>query len=95
VVDVCDGIGVSEAVALGRGVKLGSEVRVGNGVKLANAGWKGVGVALAFGSTVTRLRGGADAVGGASLGREQDARRIKPKSALSARSVRIVIEIVL
>jgi hypothetical protein len=57
------GLGVTDGVRVGKGVKLGGKVRVGNGVKLSTTGWKGVGVALAFGLTVTRLRDGEDSVG--------------------------------
>jgi hypothetical protein len=55
------GEGVIEAVCEGDGVWLGKKVNVGEGVKLSTAGWKGVGVIVAFGSTVTRLRGGEEA----------------------------------
>jgi hypothetical protein len=40
---------------------------VGSGVKLSAAGWKGVAVALAFGSTVTRLKVWKEA-GGSAVG---------------------------
>jgi len=83
-------VGVLVAVSVGRGVMLGSRVSVGRGVKLSAAGWKGVGVTVAFGSTVTRLRGGEEA-GESAEGSEQEARSIKPQSTLSARRVRIVI----
>jgi hypothetical protein len=52
---------------------VGRNVAVGDGVKLSIAGWKGVGVALAFGSTVTRLRGAED-IGGYPVGRVQEAK---------------------
>jgi hypothetical protein len=90
------GIGVAEAVSvgkgvrLGRGVRLGANVSVGSGVKLSTMGWNGVGVALAFGSTVTRLRGGEEA-GGSAEGSVQEARNIKTQSTLIARSVRRVM----
>jgi hypothetical protein len=84
------GDGVGEAVCVGRGVRLGGNVNVIDGVKLSTAGWKGVGVALAFGSTVTRLRGGEEAAG-FPAGSVQEARSIKPQSTLSARSVRLVM----
>jgi hypothetical protein len=64
---------VAEAVSVGMGVKVGRNVDVGDGVKLSIAGWKGVGVALAFGSTVTRLRTGSEA-GGYPAGSVQDAK---------------------
>jgi hypothetical protein len=78
------GMGVSVAVAVnvGRGVGLGRKVDVGDGVRLSIAGWKGVGVAVAFGSTVTRLRGGEEARG-SPLGSVQDV-KIKPQRTLSA-----------
>jgi len=47
-------VGVTEAVGLGSSVLLGASVMVGGGVRLSAAGWKGVAVGLAFGSTVTR-----------------------------------------
>jgi hypothetical protein len=89
-VSVEERVGVAEAVWVGRGVRLGRNVKVGDGVKLSIAGWKGVGVALAFGSTVTRLRGGEEAAE-FPAGSVQDARNIKPKKTLSARRVRLVM----
>ena len=50
-------VGVAEAVCVGKGVTVGGSVSVGSGVKLSTTGWNGVGVAVAFGSTVTRLMG--------------------------------------
>jgi len=69
-------VGVLVAVSVGRGVMLGSRVSVGRGVKLSATGWKGVGVALAFGSTVTRLKGGEEAEGVAP-GTVQEASNIR------------------
>jgi hypothetical protein len=66
---------------MGDKVALGGRVIVGNGVKLSTAGWKGVGVALAFGSTVTRLKGGEEA-GGFAFGRQ--ATIVTPQRILSA-----------
>jgi len=73
VVAVCVGARVCVYVFVGLGdeVALGGNVNVGGGVNVSSTGWKGVGVALAFGSTVTRLRGGEEA-GGSALGREQE-----------------------
>jgi len=62
-VKVGDGVGVAVDVSVGKGVAVGSSVAVRDGVKLSTAGWKGVRVAVAFGSTVTRLRGGDEAAG--------------------------------
>jgi len=90
---------VAVAVGLGDDVALGGIVSVGGGVNVSPAGWKGVGVALAFGSTVTRLRRGDDAAG-SELANVQEARSVKahtaPKhsgagSTLRARRVRKVI----
>jgi len=79
-VKVGESVGVAVAVSVGIGVKVGNKVDVGDGVKLWTAGWKGVGVAVAFGSTVTRLRGKDEADG--FTGRLQAVRRIvKMKSA--------------
>ena len=78
------------AVGLGDKVALGGTVDVGGGVNVSPAGWKGVGVALAFGSTVTRLRGG-DEADGSGVAYVQDARSVKAQSTLNARRVRIVI----
>jgi len=84
-VSVGVGLGVAEGVSVGMGVKLGRNVSVGSGVKLSTMGWKGVGVALAFGSTVTRLRGGEEA-GGSPLGSEQET-NIPPTRTLSTQSL--------
>ena len=66
------------ADGLGDGVALGSGENVGKGVKVSATGWKGVEVALAFGSTVTRLKDGEDA--GRLLGANvQDSKRTKHK----------------
>jgi hypothetical protein len=64
---------VGVAVSVGVGVRLGRNVGVREGVKLSTAGWKGVGVSVAFGSTVTRTRGGEEA-GGYPAGRVQAVR---------------------
>jgi hypothetical protein len=72
-VNVGGNVGVAEAVWVGRGVRVGRNVDVGEGVKLSATGWKGVGVTEAFGSTVTRLRGGEEA--GGFAGRVQAARK--------------------
>jgi hypothetical protein len=74
---------VAVGVSVGRGVDVGSNVAVREGVKLSTAGWKGVGVALAFGSTVTRLRGGDEA--GGNAGRVQAARMSANRKMDSAR----------
>ena len=83
-------VGVTEAVRLGSGVKLGGSVCVGRGVVLSGGGWNGVGVELALGSTVTRLRSGEGAFGvdGVNV---QDVSSIKPQSTLRARDVCNVI----
>ena len=57
-----------------------------NGVKLSIAGWKGVEVALAFGLTVTRLRG-EDEAGGLLGENVQEAMSVKTQSTTSARRV--------
>jgi hypothetical protein len=89
-VKVGSGVGEAEAVCVGVGVKVGRKVGVVEGVKLSTAGWKGVGVAVAFGSTVTRLRGGAEAAG-FPAGSVQEASIVKPQSTLSTRRVRLVM----
>ena len=89
-VSVGVGLGVIEGVSVGRGVRLGIKVRVGSGVKLSTTGWNGVGVALAFGLTVTRLGDGEDAVGFPAES-EQEARNVKTQSTLNARRVRKII----
>jgi len=91
-VAVCVGVGMSVfvTVGLGEGVGLGNRVYVGKGVKVSATGWKGVAVALAFGSTVTRLMCGEEA-GGFPEGREQAAKSTRQQSTLNARRVRGVM----
>jgi hypothetical protein len=83
-------LGVAEGVNVGWGVWVGRKVSVGSGVKLSTTGWKGVGVALAFGSTVTRLRGGEEA-GGSPEGSVQEAIIIRQRKTPRVRSVVLIV----
>lgn len=67
-------------VKVGSGVFVGAAVAVGRGVSLGGKGWNGVGVALAFGSTVTRLRGAGGGGGASGVGPAQDVVRVKSKT---------------
>jgi len=89
-VAVCVGVGMGVFVTVGLGeeVGLGSRVYVGNGVNVSATGWKGVAVALAFGSTVTRLRGKEEA-GGFPEGREQAPKKMSTKTMMIALRLRI------
>ena len=82
-------VGVTEGTWLARGGSLGSRVCVDSGTTLLTGGWNGVRVGLAFGSTVTRLRGGEDALGVVAY--VQEISKNKPQSTLIARRVRSVI----
>jgi hypothetical protein len=88
-VSVGVGLGVAECVNVGWGVWVGRKVKVGSGVKLSTMGWKGVGVVLAFGSTVTRLRCGEE-TGGSPEGSVQEASNIRQRKTPRFRSVVLV-----
>lgn len=66
-------------VKVGSGVFVSARVAVDRGVSLGSEGWNGVEVALAFGSTVTRLRGAGGGGGTSGAGPAQEARRVKSK----------------